>query len=137
MDDEHIASAQVALDNLAEVTEYLQERAESDGLLLSLRRAGQQAGLRSDQLADQIIESAEYLGVVMPRREYWDKDPNMSLELLRAWCDHERILYAEEALAFFLQSAGLTLKKAQRGQLFKRSQFCRAFETIEEAPINL
>lgn len=134
--EEQIAEMRNRIRRLDEIEEYLQERCESDGLVVALRAYCDEMEKTPAQLIRVIFDAADHLRVKMPRRDYWDPDPAMPFELLRVYLQAEGIAYTPEGMSYFLQGVGLTYKQAKKGQLFKCSQFCLPFAE-EPQPINL
>ena len=98
-DDEDVTALQTALPKLRRVVARMQERIDTDSIILALRATGKRAGQKSMIVAKQMTSGAKAI-----------KDPNLdpndkvSLEQVQQYLIRAQISYTDSAWTFFLQS---------------------------------
>ena len=127
--DEQVKALNQQLDALRVTQERLQERCESDGLVVALVAYCAERSLLPEKFSRVVFDAAEVLEVPLPK-EYWDRDPKIPEELLTRFLESEGLSYTHDGLSFYLQACGLSPKKVRAGQAISLSRLARPLRDI-------
>jgi aryl carrier-like protein len=127
--DADIRQLKVANEKLERSVERLELRCESDGLFLALRAIMSASVWKPKKLAEQIVKGPSALKVEGA------KDGEILMKQLEYFLERRMVPYRKNAMSFFLEKVGSSVKKAQAGKPILMDKFVKAFDENVTAPL--